>query len=533
MKLFQLSYIICFFTIKISFAAVSLNQSNDLNFSTTSETTANDALKLFNEGRHAKAIEQATPLANAGNANAQFLLGFAYETGRGVEQSLDKAISFYQQANQLGQKDATLRLAVILVSSNDETKRGEGRKILENLSIKDPAIAGRILGQLYLQGDATNKPSADQAITWWEKASEAGDIESILALARLYDGAAKFEDKKNPIKALNLYRKAILLGDKTAVLAVGSRLLNGSEEIRNEQEGREILAEALENEQFEAYLALGDFEEKVKKNTKDALLNYEKGGEKKQVDCALRSADFYLLGRDGIEKNETKGMAWLEKAAATGSPIGHYGYASRLLQVPEPDNRKSEEKIAIARKSYDHLLSAAIGGIPQAQNEIGLLYLSGAMGVADPSAAAGWFQRAAQEGAPIAMNNLAILYEKGRGVVQNLPQAGQLYEAAARNGNPQAATSVARMLDSGIGAKKNIPLAWAWAMIAIDQGDEQAKLILGEISAIASAQELEEGKKNLVILKTEMGGKPKPLIKPIEKEIPKEQSTETKGKKTK
>lgn len=463
-----------------------------------------EALDAFNEGRHIKAIDIARPLAEKGNADALFLMGFAYESGRGVDASRDKAIEYYQKASTAGQKDATYRMALILLSSKEKTEREQGKKNLEEAAKKDPANAGRMLGEACIKGMIDEKPNVDEAIHWWTIASEAGDVPSIMGLARIYEAKKEFPDKADPKKALAFYQKAITLGDKSAMVAAGSRLLNGDESVRNEAEGRELLAKAIEEKQFDAYLALGDFEESVKKDFKAALAQYELGGSNQQVDCALRAADFYFDGKGDTEKNAIKGTDWLRKAAETKNPIAGYRYAAKLLEAPEPDERKPEEKIDAARRAYDYLLNAAMGGITQAQNEMALFYLSGAMGVADPSAAAGWFQLAAQGGNPVAMNNLATLYEKGYGVVQNFSQAGQLYEASARRGNAQGAGSVARLMASGAGTKQNIPQAWAWANIAIQNGDKDAKSILGEISTLASAKDIEEGKKALETLRAEL-----------------------------
>lgn len=488
-----------------SHAAISLDsKENDTTVPATIEGPMKEALAAFNEGRHVKAIDIARPLAEKGNSDAMFLMGFAHETGRGVESSREKAIEFYQKASTAGQKDATYRLALILLSSKEKSEREQGKKNLVEAAKKDPANAGRILGEAYIKGMIDEKPNFDEAVNWWNQASEAGDIPSILGLARLYEAAKEFPDKVDAKKALSLYQKAITLGDKSALVAAGSRMLNGDKSVRDEVQGRALLTKAIEEKQYDAYLALGDFEESVKKDFKAALAQYELGGASKQVDCALRAADFYFEGKEGTEKSEVKGTEWLRKAAETGNPIGNYRYAAKLLQVPDPDERKPEEKVDAARRAYDHLLNAAVGGIPQAQNEMGLFYLSGSMGVADPSAAAGWFQRAAQSGNVIAMNNLATLYEKGYGVAQNYSQAGQLYEASARRGNAQGAAAVARFMASGAGTKQNIPQAWAWANIAIQNGDTEAKSILGEISTIASTKDIEEGKKALDKLKEEL-----------------------------
>ncbi len=485
-------------------AAISLGTDQSPQVPTEVDGPIKEALSAFNEGRHLKALDLARPLAEQGNPDALFLLGYAHEFGRGVEASREKTLDYYRRASEAGQKDAIYRLSLILLNSKEQSERDEGKKTLESAAQKDPAGAGRLLGETYLKGLITGKPDFDEAIKWWTSASEAGDVPSILALARLYDGVKDFEDKKDAKKALTLYRKAITLGDKTATVAVGSRLLNGDESIRNEKEGRDLLSKAIENKQYEAYLALGDFEESVKKNFKAALEQYERGGSNQQVDCALRASDFYFEGKEGVKKDDAKGLEWLRKAAETKNPMAGYRYAAKLLKAPEPDKRSDAEKVEAARLAYDSLLNAANGGIVQAQNEMALFYLSGAMGVVDASAAAGWFQRAAQNGSLVAMNNLGALHERGYGVAQNFSQAGQIYEAAARRGSAPAAASVARLMASGNGTTKNIPQAWAWANIAIQNGNEDAKSILGEISTLASTSDIEEGKKKLEELRKEL-----------------------------
>ena len=53
-----------------------------------------------------------------------------------------------------------------------------------------------------------------------------------------------------------------------AMATVGSRLLSGDEKIRDEKKGREWLKKAIEAKEYSAYLALGDYEENVKKEGK-------------------------------------------------------------------------------------------------------------------------------------------------------------------------------------------------------------------------------------------------------------------------
>lgn len=452
---------------------------------------AKPAMEAFRDGKHTAAVELAKPLAEQGNADALFLLGFAAETGQGLTSSREAALESYKKAAEAGHKDANYRRALILLNSKEDKDRQEGRQVLESAAATDPANAGRILGEAWLRGLLSEKPDFDKAAEWWNKASEAGDTPAILLLARLYEGNLGFPEKKDSGRSMELYKKAASLGDENALIPLGSRLLNGEEKFRDEKEGRQWLAKAIEKKQFAAYLALGDFEENVKKDEKGALTIYQKGAEEKQPDCMLRVAAYHLEGRGGLEKSEEKGREWLVKAAEAGSAMAALEMASRISKDEKPD----------LLGAYKYLVSAANAGLPIAQNELGLLYVSGNLGLSDPTAGVAWFTLAAKSGHAAAQNNLGTLYERGMGVPVNHNNAGQLYSLAANQGHAAATAGLARLHAGGLGTAQDLPKAWALASLAVERGDTEAKTLLGDITSKLSGDQLERGKKELEELK--------------------------------
>jgi TPR repeat protein len=455
---------------------------------------AKEALAAFRDGRHVKAVELATPLAEQGNADALYLLGFASETGQGLEASRDKSLEYYRKASATGHKDATYRLSFILLASEDEAERNQAREALEVAAKDDPAIAGRILGEAYLRGRLSKEADYEKTLFWWSRATDAGDLPSLLLMARLHEGQFGFPEKKDAKKALEAYGKAAGLGDTSAMVALGSRLLNGDEAIRDEVKGREWLTKAIDAKEYSAFLALGDFEENVKKDLKAALAQYERGKDAGQMDCILRAADFYIEGK-GTDKDPKRAQVLLESAAKGGSPVAHFRLAVQYLSVENGD----------VPTGYGHLLSAATGGLVEAQNELGLFYLSGKLAVADPVSAVAWLTRAAQAGYAQAQNNLATLYERGAGVPQNLNNAGQLYSLAANQGHGPATLALARMHAQGLGTEVNPLKAWALATLADERGDEDAKKFAADIDKsldekqrVAARKELEDIKSGKV-----------------------------------
>lgn len=464
------------------------------------DSPATKALELFNQGRHHAAVDAARPLAEKGNTDALFLLGYASETGQGTDPSREEALKFYLQAAEKDHKESTYRRALILLNSEDDKERETGKAALEKAAESDAANAGRILGEAWLQGQFDKKPNADKAEEWWTKSSDAGDLNSLFLLARLYSGEFGFETKADPAKAITFYRRAAKLGGVSAYVALGSRLLNGPEEFRDEKEGREWIEKALKEKQFDAYLAMGDFEEIVKKNPKAAYDAYLKGAEAEQIECMLRCARFLYQGVAGA-KDPEKGREWLDKAAKAGSATAHFEIARLIAAEEEPDTGLV----------YGHLVAAADGGITSAQNELGLFYLSGNLGHRDAPAAVAWLTRAAKAGLADAQNNLGTLYERGIGVTADLNSAGELYSLAASQNHGPATTALARLFAAGVGTKPNLAKAWALANLAIERGDEEAKKVLGELSPRLTPELLGMAEKELESLKN-----PEPKEAPAE-----------------
>jgi TPR repeat protein len=472
-------------------AAVSLPAENTAALPTDAEGPAKAALEAFQAGRYAKAVEIAKPLADEGNADALYLMGFAHETGQGADASRDEALAYYRKAAAAKHMDATYRMSFILLASEDEKEREQARESLESAAKSDVAVAGRILGEAYLRGRLTPTADPDKAVFWWKRAADAGDVPSILLLASFYEGRFGFPELRNISEALAFYGKAAGLGNAGAMATLGSRLLNGEGDIRDEKKGREWLKKAIEAKEYSAYLALGDYEENVNKDLKAALAEYERGKDAGQLDCMLRSAAFYMEGK-GVEKDVERGLTVLRKAAEAGSPVAHFQIAAHHLAGEKPD----------LVTGYSHLVAAASGNLVEAQNELGLFYLSGKLNAADAVAAVGWLTRAAQNGNAPAQHNLATLYENGLGgVPRNLENAGQLYTLAANQGHGPATLALARMLNQGVGVEADPVKAWALASLASERGVEEANALIKEISAKLSDEQRAAALKELADIK--------------------------------
>ena len=110
-------------------AAVSMpvDASASVGVATQVEGPAKEALDAFKAGRHAKAVELAKPLAEQGNGDALYLLGFASETGQGSEASKPKALEYYRKAAATGTKRAIMAFSFRRVTIIDGKLRRPGQ----------------------------------------------------------------------------------------------------------------------------------------------------------------------------------------------------------------------------------------------------------------------------------------------------------------------------------------------------------------------------------------------------------------------
>jgi uncharacterized protein len=443
------------------------------------------AYEAYVAGRYDEAMKLVKPLVDKENPEALYLMGIAHESGQGAEASREKALEFYQKAAKKSHKDASLRITMILLSSDKYQERDEARKLLEEMAVKDVKTAGRVLGEAWLRGGLLgDKPDPKQAISWWERAASAGDIPSKKILANLYEGQMGNSEFKDQTKALKLYSEAADLGDVESMVILGSRLLNGDEAFRNEVRGFYWLNKAAEAGGTAAHFVLGNYQETIKTSDKAALAEYMRGVAVGDLDCMVQVANFSQAGR-GMNKDVAKARELLREASQKGSPQAQFQYAMMLA---------SEEKPNFG-VIYVNLLSAANGNILPAQSELGLLYIGGQMGLADPISAVAWFTRAAKSGYAPAQNSLAALYESGSaGLERNMEYAGELYKLAANQGHPDAMLAIVRLTLSASTDKKDFPNAWAQVSLIAEQGHKGAEEMAKQIADQLDEKQLAEAK---------------------------------------
>ena len=81
-----------------------------------------DGLLAYHRGDHAVAMEIWRPLAERGDVSAQYMVGYLYAQGEGVESSSRTAAKWYRKAADQGDPDAQLNLGLMYVNGTGVTK---------------------------------------------------------------------------------------------------------------------------------------------------------------------------------------------------------------------------------------------------------------------------------------------------------------------------------------------------------------------------------------------------------------------------
>ena len=141
------------------------------------------------------------------------------------------------------------------------------------------------------------------------------------------------------------------------------------------------------------------------------------------------------------------------------------------------------------------LYADAQSGSIDAQFTLGMAYEFGRGIAQDDTAAACWYQKAAEEGLADAQYRLGVLYDNGWGLPINKTEAVRLYGLAAEQQHEFAQHDLAFMHFEGVGTDRDLVQAYRWLRIADASGNELMKKHLALVSAQMNLVEIDEAER--------------------------------------
>ncbi len=161
--------------------------------STVFASQTDEALQAFQKGDLNKAVDLWLSEANAGDSEAQYILGSLYFEGRGVSQNYTEAMRWFQASAEQGYALSQNALANMYFSATgvdtDYTLAAHWWLLAAEQGISD---SQNNLAVAYRDGlGVTKDPKA--AIRWFEKAAFQKDIEAMISLGGVYHNEGNSE----------------------------------------------------------------------------------------------------------------------------------------------------------------------------------------------------------------------------------------------------------------------------------------------------------------------------------------------------
>jgi eukaryotic-like serine/threonine-protein kinase len=191
--------------------------------------------------------------------------------------------------------------------------------------------------------------------------AQTGNVLAERRLAGLYD--------RSPVpghdaEAVTWYRKAADAGDLASLVRLGQLLHLGKGIPQNELDATAKIKQAAEADYQPAWTILAERYELglgTRKSDKDASYWYRKAAEKGDVVAQAKVGDMYARGK-GVDKDETEAVNWFRKAADRGNRDAQYGLGMAYLRGKGVQKSDS--------LGYDWLKKAAGQGHTEAQKEV-------------------------------------------------------------------------------------------------------------------------------------------------------------------
>jgi uncharacterized protein len=168
-----------------------------------------DGYNAAEHGDFVTALRLWRPLAEQGDAEAQYNLGVMYEQGQGVIQDYGEAVKWYRLAAEQGDAGSQNNLGVMYAKGRGVPQNyREAVKWYRLAAEQGYPRAQSNLGSMYRQGQGI-KQDFKEALKWYRLAAEQGSAEGQYSLGRTYAagfgrGATEAEDLMRAYMWLNL-----------------------------------------------------------------------------------------------------------------------------------------------------------------------------------------------------------------------------------------------------------------------------------------------------------------------------------------
>lgn len=324
----------------------------------------------------------------------------------------------------------------------------------------------------YLAGTPVKQNTA-QAVEWYLKAAAQGNATAAYELGQLYLTGEQVE--RDIASGVSYLKLAASKNHAGAQYALGRLYQTGTEELPQHQ-GQAVWwwlqATAQGDEDAKAALEQAKAEQPDLVDRVQTIFDQEKAGQTDGA-AAFAVAQAYQGGQ-WVEKDMTKALSWLEKAATLKNAPAQYALYEFYLQ-PEGTVEANEEK------ALEYLQQAAENGSAVAQRTIAERIYQVAQSAEEQQIAWQWLQLASAQNDPAALYMSGIMTMQGQGTPANAAKAIEFFKQAAELGHTDAQYVLGQSYWYGVGVRPSKALARKWLELARDNGSEKATELLKEV----------------------------------------------------
>lgn len=188
-------------------------------------------LGAYKQGDYVTALKEWEPLAEQGDALAQFKLGRMYARGEGVPKNYTTAFKLFTLAAEQGNADAQNNLGVSYIQGEGVLKNPrEALKWFLLAAEQGKSKAQNNLGKMYAKGDGVPK-DRKVAVKWYRLAAEQGDVNAQEMLGLLIAVGGRTQ------KDFNLAKWDFIIANMWLIIAAS----HGDEKVKDSRDKAAIL----------------------------------------------------------------------------------------------------------------------------------------------------------------------------------------------------------------------------------------------------------------------------------------------------
>ncbi|WP_420902587.1 SPOR domain-containing protein [Sphingobium algorifonticola] len=172
-------------------------------FAAPAQADVKTGVDAWTQGDYVKAVNEWRPLANSGDADAQFNMGQAYKLGRGVPTDLPIAMEWFRKAAEKGHLRAEDNYGLLLFQQN---RREEALPFLRRSANRGEARAQYILGTAMFNGELVKKDWVE-AYALMTRAAASGLAPAVASLTQMNNYIPADQRKQGLARADALAKK--------------------------------------------------------------------------------------------------------------------------------------------------------------------------------------------------------------------------------------------------------------------------------------------------------------------------------------